>query len=100
MHFLKILLVADFILYKLTGQFITDFSNASRTMLFDINNLKYSDNITAELEIDLDKMPSALESGVDIGEIVTDETDFDKKTLVVHLISPGATTPTPKAADC
>ncbi|NVM36354.1 MAG: hypothetical protein HWN81_12220 [Candidatus Lokiarchaeota archaeon] len=79
----KFLLVSDFIIHKLTGKFCTDFSNASRTMLFDINQLKYSEEIASELEIDLDKMPDALESGVDIGEIVTEETLFDKKTLVV-----------------
>ncbi|TFF84360.1 MAG: carbohydrate kinase [Promethearchaeota archaeon] len=79
----KFLLVSDYILFKLTGQFYTDFSNASRTMLFDINKLKYSDEIASELEIDLDKMPEALESGIDIGEITTDETLFDKKTLVI-----------------
>ena len=79
----KFLLVSDFIIYKLTGKYITDFSNASRTMLFDINRLKYSDLIASELEIDLDKMPDTLESGVDIGEIETEETLFDKKTLVI-----------------
>jgi glycerol kinase len=79
----KFLLVSDFIIHKLTSRFCTDFSNASRTMLFDINNLKYSDEISSELEIDLDKMPDTLESGVEIGEIETDETLFDKKTLVV-----------------
>jgi len=52
-------------------------------MLFDITKLKYSDYIASELEIDLDKMPEAIESGMEIGEISTDETLFDKKTLVV-----------------
>ena len=79
----KFLLVSDFIIHKLTGKYYTDHSNASRTMLFDINKLKYSDDIASELEIDLDKMPEVIESGVDIGEIVSDETLFDKKTLVV-----------------
>ncbi len=79
----KFLLVADYIIYKLTGKFVTDHSNASRTMLFDINNLKYSEFIASELELDIDKMPEAFESGVDIGEIISDETDFDKKTLVI-----------------
>ncbi|MEJ2251438.1 MAG: FGGY family carbohydrate kinase [Candidatus Lokiarchaeota archaeon] len=79
----KFLLVSDFIIHKLTGKFMTDFSNASRTMLFDINKLKYSDEIASELELDLDKMPDPVESGVDIGEIVTSETEFDKKTLVI-----------------
>ncbi len=79
----KFMLVSDYIIYKLTGKYISDFSNLSRTMLFDITKLKYSDDIASELEIDLDKMPEALESGVEIGEITTDETLFDKKTLVV-----------------
>ena len=79
----KFLLVSDYIIYKLTGRFVSDHSNLSRTMLFDINSLKYSENIASEMGIDLDKMPDPLESGVDIGEIITDETDFDKKTLVV-----------------
>ena len=79
----KFLLVSDFIIHKLTGQFVTDHSNASRTMLFDINKLKYSEEIASELEIDLDKMPDALESGVDIGEISNEETAFDQKTLVI-----------------
>jgi len=79
----KFLLVSDFIIYKLTGQYYTDHSNASRTMLFDINKLKYSDEIASELELDLDKMPDPIESGVDIGEISSEETLFDKKTLVI-----------------
>ncbi|MFW9819781.1 MAG: FGGY-family carbohydrate kinase [Candidatus Thorarchaeota archaeon] len=79
----KFLLVSDFIIHKLTGNFITDFSNASRTMLFDINKLNYSDEIASELEIDLDKMPDALKSGEDIGEIETEDILFDKKTLVI-----------------
>ena len=79
----KFLLVSDYIIYKLTGKYVSDFSNLSRTMLFDITKLKYSEDIASELEIDLDKMPEPLESGIDIGEIVTDKILFDKKTLVV-----------------
>jgi D-xylulose kinase len=79
----KFLLVSDFIIYKLTGQFYTDHSNASRTMLFDINTRRYSDEIASKLELDLDKMPDPVESGVDVGEITTEETLFDKKTLVI-----------------
>ena len=46
----KFLLVADFIIYKLTGKFVSDHSNLSRTMLFDINQLKYSDDIASDME--------------------------------------------------
>ncbi|MBN1216479.1 MAG: hypothetical protein JXA99_13695 [Candidatus Lokiarchaeota archaeon] len=79
----KFLLFSDFIINKLTGKFITDFSNASRTMLFNINNLRYSDEIANDLDLDLDKMPEPVESGLDIGEITTNETTLDKKTLVI-----------------
>ncbi|MCK4280528.1 MAG: xylulokinase [Candidatus Lokiarchaeota archaeon] len=79
----KFLLVHDYILYKLTGQFYTDFSNASRTMLFDVNTLKWSDEIASLLGIDLDKMPTPVESGIDIGELTANDTSFDKKTLVI-----------------
>lgn len=77
------MLVSDFIIYKLTGKFVSDYSNLSRTMLFDINNLRYSENIASEMGIDLDKMPDPLESGIEVGEIISDETDFDKKTLII-----------------
>jgi sugar (pentulose or hexulose) kinase len=53
----KFLLVSDYIIYKLTGQFVSDHSNLSRTMLFDINKLEYSEDIASEMELDLDKMP-------------------------------------------
>ncbi len=79
----KFLLVSDYILFKLTGQFYTDYSNASRTMLFDINHLKYSEEIASELELDLDKMPEAVESGVNLGTINTNDTRFDKSTKVI-----------------
>ncbi|TFG00977.1 MAG: hypothetical protein EU541_00810 [Promethearchaeota archaeon] len=79
----KFLLVSDFIINKLTGRYVSDYSNLSRTMLFDINDLSYSEEIASELEIDLDKMPEPIASGVDISEIKTDETAFDKKTLVI-----------------
>ncbi|MHA1985883.1 MAG: FGGY-family carbohydrate kinase [Promethearchaeota archaeon] len=79
----KFLLVSDFIIHKLTGNYYTDYSNASRTMLFDINKLQYSDEIASDLELDLDKMPEPLESGTEIGEMISDDTFFDKKTLVI-----------------
>ena len=38
----KFLLVHDYVQMKLTDEFVTDFSNASRTMLFDINEQNWS----------------------------------------------------------
>ncbi|MBD3350592.1 MAG: xylulokinase [Candidatus Lokiarchaeota archaeon] len=79
----KFLLVHDYIVYKLTGKWITDYSNASRTMLFDINTLKWSDDLAGDMGLDLDKMPEAIPSGKQISKITTDETAFNKDTVVV-----------------
>ncbi|MHA1728437.1 MAG: xylulokinase [Promethearchaeota archaeon] len=79
----KFLLVHDFIVHKLTGQWITDYSNASRTMLFDINTLKWSDDLASAMEIDLDKMPEAIPSGKLISKITSEETVFSKDTVVI-----------------
>jgi D-xylulose kinase len=79
----KFLLVHDYILHKLTGKFVTDHSNASRTMLFDINHLKWSDEIASGLGLDLDKMPEAMPSGKEIGNIISESTGFATRTKVV-----------------
>ncbi|TFG20845.1 MAG: xylulokinase [Promethearchaeota archaeon] len=79
----KFMLVHDFIAMKLTGKWMTDYSNASRTMLFNIKDLKWDEEIASKLEIDLDKMPDAVASGTQIGPITTKETLFDTSTIVV-----------------
>lgn len=79
----KFLLVHDYILYQLTGKYITDYSNASRTMLFDINRLKWSDEIARALELDLDKMPEAVPPGKEIGTIASSTTGFANTTKVI-----------------
>ncbi|MCP4760318.1 MAG: xylulose kinase [archaeon] len=79
----KFLLVHDYILHKLTGKFITDHSNASRTMLFDINKLSWSDEIASAMELDLDKMPESMISGKEVGNIISSETGFSTTTKVI-----------------
>ena len=46
----------------------TDYSNASRTMLFNINDLKWDDGILAELDIPKSMLPEARPSSGDFGE--------------------------------
>ncbi|MBN1801205.1 MAG: hypothetical protein JW891_06835 [Candidatus Lokiarchaeota archaeon] len=79
----KFMLVSDFIIYKLTGKCVSDHSNASRTMLFDIRTQKYSEEIAAAMEIDLDKMPEAIESGTLVDNINSPESGLNKNTLVI-----------------
>jgi len=82
----KFMLVHDFILMKLTGEFVTDWSNASRTMLFDINAFKWSQEICDKLEIPLDKLPTAEPPAKKIGEVTrkaSEETGLAEGTPVI-----------------
>ncbi len=79
----KFMLVSDFIIYKLTSKCVSDHSNASRTMLFDISKQKYSEEIASILEIDLDKMPDTIECGTQVDNIISSESGFNKDTLVI-----------------
>jgi D-xylulose kinase len=65
----KFLLVHDFILHRLTGQFATDYSNASRTMLFNVRKMEWSNLMCNHLEVPKEKLPSAHPSGTNIGKL-------------------------------
>ncbi len=67
----KFAIVNDYIVHKLTGAFLTDHSNASRTMLFDIKKFNWSEPICEQLGIDIEKLPQPFESGTNIGELST-----------------------------
>ena len=82
----KFMLVHDFIQMKLTNEFITDYSNASRTMLFDINNLSWSEKILNNLDLPKEKLPTPVPSGEKIGEITKEaanETNLLEGTPVI-----------------
>ncbi|MGL5437502.1 MAG: glycerol kinase GlpK [Lachnospiraceae bacterium] len=52
--------VETWLIWKLTkGVHVTDYSNASRTMLFNINTLEWDDEILAELNIPKSMLPEA-----------------------------------------
>ena len=65
----KFMLVHDFVQMKLTGEYITDYSNASRTMLFDIDSLKWSEKILNTLDLPKEKLPKPLPSGKQVGAL-------------------------------
>ncbi len=82
----KFLLVHDFIEMKLSGEYITDWSNASRTMLFDIEKHNWSKEICNELEIPIEKLPTPHPSGKVIGELTkqaAEETGILEGTPIV-----------------
>jgi len=65
----KIILAKDYIKYLLTGEMITDPSDASGTMLYDVENLKWSDEAFDLLDIDKRLFPEVRESTQIIGHV-------------------------------
>ena len=69
----------DYIVYKLTGQPATDYSMASRTLLFDVKKRRWSEEICSAINIPIDKLPPVKESTAIIGEI---SREASEKTLL------------------
>jgi D-xylulose kinase len=65
----KFLLVHDFIFHRLSDQFATDYSNASRTMLFSIEKHQWSELMCSRLEIPPEKLPTPFPSGTAVGNV-------------------------------
>ena len=54
--------VDTWLIWKLTGSHVTDYTNASRTMLFDIHKLDWDDTLLAALDIPRAMLPVVLPS--------------------------------------
>ena len=92
----KMLLPKDYIVYKLTGKFMTDYSDASCTNAFDINTHEWSSEILEIAGISLDKMPEVHESTHVAGEVTAEaavESGLAEGTLVVLGAGDGACAP-------
>ncbi|MGL5329106.1 MAG: xylulokinase [Peptostreptococcaceae bacterium] len=68
----KMLNAKDYIILKLTGEFVTEYTDASSTCLLDLNTLDWSDKLIEVMELDKDKLPKLLKS-TDIAGIVSEE---------------------------
>ena len=82
----KFLQSKDFILYRLTGNFVTDPTDGSGTLLMDRNTNKWSEKLADDLNIDLKKFPEILPSASICGRITAkaaQETGLIQGTPVV-----------------
>tara|TARA_B100001027_G_scaffold215297_1_gene188963 strand:+ start:903 stop:2366 length:1464 start_codon:yes stop_codon:yes gene_type:complete len=61
--------IDSWILYNLTGNFYTDVTNASRTLLYDLYNMEWSDGILNELSIPKHSLPEVKPSLSNFGDI-------------------------------
>jgi glycerol kinase len=59
--------IDSWLLFKLTGRHVTDYTNASRTMLFDIRKLAWDEELCALLGVDPARLPEPLPSSCVFG---------------------------------
>jgi len=65
----KMMLPKDYIRFKLTGEFVTDVTDASGTLFLDIRKRCWSEKVTQLLGVDIDILPDIVESSEISGKI-------------------------------
>src|SRR2546421_1175753 len=86
----------DFVLWKLSGSFATDYSIASRTILFDQRTLPWSDPLLERAGLSAAGFPPAFPSGTAIGSVskeVAEQTGLPQQAIVTtggpdHIFGP------------
>ncbi len=81
----KFLFCADLLAYYLTGEAATDYTLASRSMLFDVRNKKWSSDILKKTGLSAECLPGLIPSGKPVGTLkpeVAGKLGLDKKTTV------------------
>lgn len=68
----KWLIIEDFVNYKLTGKYSTDFTDASPTLLFNQRSLNWSDEMLKLAGLEKDLLPTPQPSGSFIGEVTSE----------------------------
>jgi glycerol kinase len=62
-----------YLIYKLTGEFVTDKATASRTLLFDLATCSYQQPLADIWQIDISNLPTVINNDQVIGEIKSDQ---------------------------
>ncbi len=68
----RFLLPKDYVRFRLTGEFATEVSDASGTLLFDVTHRRWSREVLEALDIDPQLLPRAFESPEVTGQISTE----------------------------
>ena len=68
----KYLSIAYYAIYVLTGETVTDYTLATRTLLFDLERLKWSDKLLNISGIKKEQMPQVIPSGTVVGKILSE----------------------------
>jgi len=82
----KIIGVQDYVVYQLTKKFVTDHTQASRTLLMNIETFEWDDELLDIFEIDKDKLCELVAPGSIVGTIdktIAEKTGLDKNIKII-----------------
>ncbi|MFX1388895.1 MAG: FGGY family carbohydrate kinase [Promethearchaeota archaeon] len=68
----KILMLDDWIVYKLTGEFYSDYTSLGESLLFDINKKNWSKEVIDAFDINSENLPEIVAPSTYIGELNSD----------------------------
>ena len=82
----KFLFIAGFICYKLSGKAMTDVSLACRSLLYDVRQGKWSEELVNAAGISMDTLPEVVQPGTSLGTLlpeVAEELGLPASAIVV-----------------
>lgn len=85
----KVLLPKDYLIYKLTNHFVTDVSDASGTLYFDVKNRKYSQTMLDLVGLDKACFPEVHESYEVVGSLTNEAKEYLKLTHNIYVVAGG-----------
>ncbi len=89
----KMLQVKDYIIYRMTGRFVTDYSDASGTNALDLEGLCWSDEILEAARIEKDKLPELHKSTDVIGNLTEEAAEALGLTTSTKVVCGGGDGP-------
>jgi sugar (pentulose or hexulose) kinase len=81
----KFLLLEDYLIYRMTDEFVAEGSLLSSTVYWNISTKKYVDEMLDYLHVSVDQLPAVRESGEAVGELKTEvakELGLSRHTVV------------------
>ncbi|MHA1253036.1 MAG: FGGY family carbohydrate kinase, partial [Candidatus Helarchaeota archaeon] len=82
----KVLMLNDWITYKLTGEYFSDFTSAPESQIFDIKKLNWSSEIIEAFDLNPDWFPEIIDSNTIAGNLrkdITKELGLNSKEIPV-----------------